>query len=235
MTFMKTDILLLHGALLSSSSMGPFAALLESNYGVHVFNFPGHGGREFSTQPLSMNLLVKDVNEYVQQKNLNGCIVFGYSMGGYAALKVEAEYPGTFQSIITLGTKFNWDKQTVSEQVSKLDPDTVKTKVPAFAAQLKEMHGDSWSRLLNETAGLMNGLSPEYISDKELNSIKCNVMLCVGDQDQMVTIDETKLIASKIKNAAVKILPATPHQFSKVDLTILAQVISESITNNNAG
>ena len=35
-------------------------------------------------------------------------LCFGYSMGGYAALLLEAMSPGTLGGVVTLGTKFEW-------------------------------------------------------------------------------------------------------------------------------
>jgi len=79
-------IILLHGALGSANQLQPLAEALESNFEVHTFNFSGHGGRPFGNKQFSISLFSEQINEYMQVSGISRAPVFGYSMGGYAAM-----------------------------------------------------------------------------------------------------------------------------------------------------
>ena len=54
-------------------------------------------------------------------------------MGGYVALQLANKHPKYVQKIITLGTKFAWDKETAAKEVKMLNPEKIEEKIPAFA------------------------------------------------------------------------------------------------------
>ena len=61
--------------------------------------------------------------------NVHAPIVFGYSMSGYVALALEAERPGTFSGIVTLGTKFAWTPDVATTESARLDPAAISKKL----------------------------------------------------------------------------------------------------------
>jgi esterase/lipase len=129
------QLLVLHGALGAQQQFEELKTLLESQFTVHTLNFEGHGGRT-SNAPFSMDLFVENVRDYLQENNLSSCSVFGYSMGGYVALKFAAKFPGTVNEIVTLGTKFGWSPEIALKETAMLNPEKIEEKVPKFAAAL---------------------------------------------------------------------------------------------------
>lgn len=225
---MKPQLLLLHGALGNSAMMQPLADELKNEFEVFVLGFPGHGGEPFSKERLSMPLLSDALDKFLTDKDIRKPVVFGYSMGGYAALWLEAKNAGTFKSIITLATKFGWDKETVAIETAKLNPSLMKEKIPAFTEMLAERHGkDQWEQLVNETAHLMRMLEEKHLSAIDFAGLNCPVILMSGDQDKMVTPDETKETAAKIPGANCQILENTPHPFEKINIRMLADQIRQ--------
>ncbi|MER3328768.1 MAG: hypothetical protein RIF34_04250, partial [Candidatus Kapaibacterium sp.] len=57
----KKDIILLHGALGSSSQFAPLIVKLESEYNVHTFDLPAHGKLAYQSDLLSMYSFVNFV------------------------------------------------------------------------------------------------------------------------------------------------------------------------------
>src|SRR5436190_16411453 len=137
----KTQLLLLHGALGAASQFSSLAEKLSAHYTVHTMDFPGHGGKPFPEGSLKMPLLAEHLADYVREFHLQGCSVFGYSMGGYAAMWLENEEPGTFGKIQTLGTKLDWNPDAAQREAMLLNPDKMQEKIPAYVKHLEARHG----------------------------------------------------------------------------------------------
>lgn len=226
---MKT-IVLLHGALGSEFQMIPLKKQLEHTYHVHTFNFEGHGGRANSGE-YSIDRFVRNVLDYLNEKELEKVSIFGYSMGGYVALKFAANYPERIEKVATLATKFDWNPQSSEKEVKMLNPEVIETKVPKFADHLKYIHSPlNWKDVLHETANMMIDLgNGKGLKENELKSIQFPVMIGIGDQDNMVSIEETKHVSQQLPNASLKIFKDFPHPIDRMDIQRLAEEIIKFI------
>ena len=220
-------VILLHGALGSLEQLMPIASSLQKKgFEPHPLEFSGHGqtpnSDRFNIQQFSEELL-----EFINQKSIQGADIFGYSMGGYVALYTAANHPVEIGKIITLGTKFHWDEKTALNEQKNLDPDTILQKVPKYAVSLEKRHGAEWKNLLQRTAAMMlemghnNPLKPEHFS-----KITKACMIGIGDNDQMVTLDETLKVYKQLPNARMYMLPNTKHPMEMVNTHLLSEIIS---------
>ena len=103
---MKTKLLLLHGALGSRQQFEPWKKILADSFEVFDFNFSGHGGYLIDG-PFSIDQFVQDTMAIINENDLDSPNIFGYSMGGYVALKLAHDFPGSVNRIITLGPNFD--------------------------------------------------------------------------------------------------------------------------------
>jgi pimeloyl-ACP methyl ester carboxylesterase len=223
----KPSLLILHGAIGASSQLKAIAEKLSANYQVHLFDFPGHGGKTLPDKPFSIQLFSAAVLNYIQEHNLQQLTIFGYSMGGYVAMHLAKYHPEFIKRIITLGTKFHWDEATATKEIKMLDAAAIVAKVPAFAATLEEMHApNDWKEILQRTANMLiemgrdNPLKPEDY--KEIR-IPCLIML--GDRDKMVTLEETVTVYKSLADAQMAVLPGTPHPVEQVDPALVSYLI----------
>src|SRR5215207_2697818 len=132
----KPQVLLLHGALGAASQFTSLAERLSAKHTVFTMDFPGHGGKPFPEESLKMPMLAEHLADYVREFHLQGCTVFGYSMGGYAAMWLENEEPGTFGKIQTLGTKLEWNPDNAQREAVLLNPEKMQEKIPGYVKQL---------------------------------------------------------------------------------------------------
>lgn len=218
----KPKLILLHGALGTDEQMGALALSLSEGFAIRNLLFNGHGaaqaGMAFNIEDLSQQLLL--------EMNSEKAWVFGYSMGGYVALTAASRAPELFDGVITLGTKFDWSMQTLEKELAQLDPDKIREKVPQLAAMLEKRHGERWPQLVVETANMMRHLSTHH-SEIESNwsDMKTRVLMLLGDQDKMVTQQETTQVAELLSNSVMKILPETPHQIERTNTEMLVSEI----------
>ena len=228
-------IILLHGALGSANQLQPLAEALESHFEVHTFNFSGHGGRPFGNKQFSISLFSEQINEYMQVSGISRAPVFGYSMGGYAAMYLASRFPGKISKLITLATKYHWDEKTAAREVKMLDGKTIREKVPAFATQLEERHTpNDWLVLLEKTSQLLTDLGKHNVLQPEdYTSVTTPCLLLLGDRDKMVTLDETVAVYKQLPNAQLGVLPGTPHAFEQVNVSLLSRLIKEFVALPN--
>lgn len=223
---MHLPLLLLHGALGSAAQFDELRRHLPADLPVYALNFPGHGGLSTNTE-FSIPNFAESVLAFLKENNLARVRIFGYSMGGYVALYLAWKYPERVESIATLGTKFDWTPGTAARETARLDPEKIAAKVPAFAQMLAERHAPAdWHAVLRQTAGLLSGLGNGHALGQEaFAAITCPVRIGLGDEDNMVTREESEQVAGWLPRGSFEILPGTKHPFEQVDATILATFI----------
>ncbi|HQW87355.1 MAG TPA: alpha/beta fold hydrolase [Flavobacteriales bacterium] len=220
------NILLLHGALGTKRQLAFLADGLDHAH-CRSLTFTGHGEDELPEDGLSFDRFLHDIDTALEKVD-SAVHIFGYSMGGYAALLWAARNPGRVASVTTLGTKLVWTPEGLQKELKKLDPAVMEEKVPEFAMGLAAAHGpERWKELVKRTADLMTGLAAQpLLTDEVLAAIECPVLLIVGDRDTTAVPEDTLLTARKLKDAGVMVLPRTRHPFEEVDLDLLITQLS---------
>lgn len=217
-------LLLLHGAIGAKDQFAVLQNEISRNFDVHTLNFSGHGNQPLPASDFSIKLFADEVVSYIESNNLKGTDVFGYSMGGYIALYIAANFPGYINRIFTLATKFNWSPEIARKEITMLNPLTIKSKVPAFARTLSLRHGEEkWEALLEKTTGLMRSLGDKNVLNNDLlNKINNRVQIGIGDKDKMVTIEESLNVYRQLKNGTLYIMPQTAHPIEQANTKQLA-------------
>jgi len=223
----RPHLLLLHGAIGASHQLAPLAEALQENYTVHTLNFSGHGGEAFPQEAFSISLFTKEVMHFLRHQNIDISNIFGYSMGGYVALHLAKHHPQQVGKIVTLATKFHWDEATAARETKMLDAATIQQKVPAFAEQLKHRHHpNDWTMVLDKTKDMLQALGVQNtLHPAACASITTPSLLLLGENDKMVTVEETIDVQQAMPNAQFRSLPGTAHPIEQVDTGMLARTI----------
>lgn len=227
---MKNDVLILHGALGSASQLEPVRATLEtSGCSVHSMDFSGHGGVAFVDQ-FGIEQFAADVLQWLDKNSISKVDIFGYSMGGYVTLWVAHEHPERVDSIVTLGTKFDWNVESASHEVKKMNPEKILEKIPAFARILEKRHApNDWKELMQKTSSMMLGLGEKPLLTPEVfNSIENPTLICLGDQDDMADRQYSEDVAKCLPGGKFLSLENTPHPIEKVSLSKLISILTRA-------
>ena len=229
---MKPPLLLLHGALASAAQLKPLAREMAAFYDVHPVEFGGHGGRPLVAGEFSMAGFARELLAYLRDQQLAAVHVFGYSMGGYAALAAAVQAPEQFLSITTLGTKFDWSPATAALETRFLDAEKMREKVPRFVAQLEQLHAPTpLAELLAATAALLRGLGDApLLTPANLSALEVPVQVLVGELDQTAGVDASRRFADYMPRALFEIIMNTPHPLEKVNPDLLAARVIRFIT-----
>jgi pimeloyl-ACP methyl ester carboxylesterase len=223
-------ILLLHGALGSSKNFDLLVPLLQNNFEVHALTFEGHGGKTIPNHDFTMEGFANEVLEYLDQNKIDKISIFGYSMGGYVGLYLAKHFPERITKLYTLATKINWTVDGAIKEASMLNPIIIKEKVPKFALALEQLHRENWEALMQKTAQMMLQLGEKpTLKEEDFEQITIPVLISVGDNDVMVTMEETEKAFQKMPNAQLYIMPNTIHPIEKVDVEELANQIKRFV------
>jgi pimeloyl-ACP methyl ester carboxylesterase len=219
------DLIILHGALGSEAQFEQLKALLSPNFNVFNFNFSGHGGRAFEG-PFSIDRFARELALFMHDKGLANAAIFGYSMGGYVALRFAHLYPEKCTGIFTLGTKFHWTPESAARETAMLNVEKMKEKIPQFCEVLRKRHAPlDWEMVVEETKAMMTRLgSGEAIHPREMR-ISIPVTISVGDADNMVSREESAEAAAAIPGAAYLVFEGFKHPIEQVDQQLLAREI----------
>ena len=224
-------LILLHGAIGSSGQLKALEQILSSKFEVHNLDLPGHGGSALPEE-YSIQFFAGHVKKYCQEKQLENISIFGYSMGGYVAMYLAKTNPELVQRIVTLATKFHWDETTAAKEIKMLQPDIIRQKLPDFARTLEERHAPlNWEVVMSKTAAMLTSLGKDNaLKIEDYASIKQPCLVMLGDRDKMVSFEETVAVYKALPNAALSILPSTPHPVEFVDNEMLTYILQRFLS-----
>lgn len=228
----QTPLLILHGALGAKDQFEALKKDLSENFEVHTLNFSGHGGLPFA-KDFSIDRFKEELKVYIQDNALEGANIFGYSMGGYVTLRLLYEEPNIISKLFTLGTKFDWTPESAAQEVKMLNPEKIEEKVPAFAQALAKRHQpNDWKEVLLRTKDLMLQLgNGSALTLKDFQKIESPVIIGIGDQDNMVSLEESKNVADLLPHGALKIFEGFKHPIEQVNTGQLATALSDYFKN----
>jgi esterase/lipase len=213
---------MLHGALGSKEQFVELEEILGGKFRVHTLNFSGHGRRPSHHHAFTIQNFSHEVLDWMNEHYIKTIDVFGYSMGGYVALWLARFYPDRVGRIFTLGTKLKWNEEEAEKELKMLNPEKVLEKVPAFAQSLEERHGEhEWKSLMSKTALLMKDLAHTHLTEQDFIKISHHVLLGRGEQDNMVTFEETDYVHHLLKNSEFRSYENVVHPIEKVPVELL--------------
>ena len=224
------NLIILHGALGAKSQFEQLASQLKDDFDVHILEFSGHGTKADDSVDFSIELFAQNLKEFMQENGIQKPLIFGYSMGGYVALKLESQYPGSIEKLVTLGTKFDWNPESAEKEAKMLNAEKIAEKVPAFAGYLKSLHGeDNWKLVLQRTAKMMLELGNKpALRSYDFHQIQIPVQLLRGEKDVMVTKEETTEVQSLLGNGSYHEVAEWVHPINLVPSDQLAQQLLSS-------
>ncbi|SIQ64854.1 Pimeloyl-ACP methyl ester carboxylesterase [Chryseobacterium sp. RU37D] len=221
------NLILLHGALSHSEIFEPFKAELLKYFTIHTPLFSGHGNMKIPENGITIEKYTQELKDFILKENLNDVYIFGHSMGGYVALCYALEHPEKLNSIMTLGTKFDWTEEQALKESKMLNPEVIVEKVPKYAELLENQHGTKWKQLLTAIAGMMVSLGKNPPLKDNVSTINIPVQIMMGDQDNMVTIEESTDVYRRLPNAKLSVLPDTKHPLDKVRTNLLLNAMKD--------
>ena len=127
-------IVILHGLFGSGDNWKTYAnKLVSQGFCIHLIDQRNHG-RSFHTDEFNYELLVIDLKNYLDQNNINDCILMGHSMGGKTAMNFALKYSEYVSRLIVLDIAPKYypvHHNKILEALTSLDLDQISTRKEA--------------------------------------------------------------------------------------------------------
>ncbi|MDT7830881.1 alpha/beta fold hydrolase [Flavobacteriaceae bacterium S356] len=91
--------LILHGYFGMGDNWKSLGNKFAEFYEVHLIDQRNHG-RSFHADEFDYEIMVEDLYNYIEQHNLEDCILLGHSMGGKTAMLFAVEYPELIHKLL---------------------------------------------------------------------------------------------------------------------------------------
>lgn len=196
-------LLLLHGNGGSIKTQKERIKYFSQYFKVIAIDSRAHGkSRDVPGNELTYRQMAKDTKVLMDSLQIKDTYIWGQSDGGILALLLAIDYPEKVSKIATFGANVFPGEEAIYGELVDMVKDTLKTTT-------------------NEhTRKLYNLLAYQpHISDAELNSIQCPVLLMAGDRDA-IKPEHTLHIFKEIPHSNMFIMPGATHfgAYQKPDL-----------------
>lgn len=196
-------LLLLHGYTQSSKSWKPYVKEYAKEYEVYLIDLTGHGKSEPFKEDLSIKSIAHDLNSLIQYLQLEEIKAIGFSFGGDVLYQLTLINPSLIKSMITIGAVGTWTINNFPEYLKAFTFEN-RNNFP----WLKTSHdGDEHIK------AMMNQFKNYTIkvSDEELQSIKPEILIMIGDDDEGMDLEEVIRVKKNLPKSDLWILPNVAH------------------------
>lgn len=209
---------------------------LTRDFDLILADLRGHGRSGNAARDLRLDRMARDVQGMLDALAVDRYHLAGYSLGGYLGLMLAGRDP-RLATLLLHGTKLYWTRESIAATRGQLDPDAIRAKVPAFAAQLEQSHGPDWPVLARQAADFVAGMgAPESgaLAEADLAAIACPVVVSVGDRDELVPVAEALRLSAALPDAGLAVLPRTRHPFPTLRPALLLPIIRSLVERASA-
>ncbi len=206
--------------------------VLSDSYGVVSFDNRGVGKSDKPDIPYSIELMADDVARLMESLGIEKAHILGVSMGGYIAQQLAIKYPKKVRSLVLGCTSFGGPQSIpLTEEalqsmlkVEGLNAEEVirqgfKVAIsPKFLANYPEVVDQlvAW-RLDNPTPRYawerQFAAARAFNVETQLKKIKVPVLVITGSEDIVVPPQNSILLAERISEAQLVIIPGGGHLF----------------------
>ncbi len=179
-------LLLLHGNGEDHTIFDALTPLLSQTYTVYAIDSRGHGASN-PTEEYSYIDMAEDIAQLITSLEIHAPVLYGFSDGGIIGLLLALHHPGLISRLIISGANLN--------------PRGMKLTFLHKVKQHYKKSGNPLERMMLE--------EPD-IKPSALAQIRIPVLVLAGEHD-IIKSAHTKLIAAKLPNAQLAIIPGEDH------------------------
>lgn len=176
-------LVVLHGAYMTIDAMGEIVPALAETRRVIAVELQGHGRTADIDRPITYEHMADDVAALLRHLEIKNADIFGYSMGGAAAIQVTIRHPDVVRKLVVASASYTSDgaHPEMLEMIpsitpeafagSPLEEDYLRTApnpedFPTLVAKLKQLD-----------------MEPFAWPQEDIRGISAPTLLIIGDSD----------------------------------------------------
>lgn len=223
-----TPILFVHGYPLNKTMWDDQVKGLSPRFRVVTMDLRGHGESEAPLWFSTMEVFADDVCALLDHLKIGRTVLAGLSMGGYIALAFYRKYKNRVKGLVLADTRPQPDTpegkqgrftaaQTAHKNGAGAIADVMVPKL--LSAQSVTGRPDlvqAVRQMITKTP--VTGIAADLMAMAErtdsvalLPEITCPTLIIVGEQDKLTPPADAQLMAQKIPNAQLEIIPGAGH------------------------
>ena len=231
---------------------------LAEKFQVITFDNRGAGETGKPAGPYTISMMANDTANLLEALELENVHIMGHSLGGFIAQELGVYRPDLVNRLILASTNFGGKKvvPTTPEAYKILtnrqgDPvELVRRGIAvACAPGFEERQPQVVQELLNYrftgpvpaeqfSAQVAAGEGTSALTDQQVNermaALRMPVLVLFGEEDRVVPPENAVLMAEKLPDARVKIIPNTGHIFPIEDPEATIQAMVEFLSEGEA-
>ena len=202
--------------------------LREGRYRLVALDWRGFGESEIDREILTMETLADDVAALMDWLGMEGAVLCGLSMGGYVAFAFLRKYPQRVRGLILADTRPEPDSEegkanreqlarlaetqgveaVADLQIPRLLSEETRRQRPEVEAQVRRLIAAATPRGI---AAASRGMAQRADARGLLPTIRCPVLVVVGELDQLSPPSLAQEYAARIPQAQLQVIPRAAH------------------------
>jgi pimeloyl-ACP methyl ester carboxylesterase len=209
-------LVMLHGA--ASAGREDWAAqvpLLSKAFRIYLPDARGHATtRGEAAQGITGEMLLADLEGFIDALHLETLHLAGFSMGAMTALWYATRHPERLRTLLVAGIGLEREPRA-SVARALMNPDRRPATGPLSEAALARRHdpfqgAGAWRSLLVALAADIAGAPGP--TPAELHRVELPVLVAVGDRDSFVPVDQAWALARQVPAGRLLVVPDGPHE-----------------------
>ena len=223
-------IVFCHGLICNCRMFDAQVEAFKDNYRCVTFDFRGHGKSGLARNGSDMEALSDDVVRLIQVLNCEPCHLLGFSMGGFAALRLAINHSSFLRSLILVGTTSD---PMPKEEIFQFQMLGFMARWIGFWSIVNQVMPMMFSEsFLNdpEKLELKNKWRNHILSNPktgaahavkgvigrkgvydQLDKISLETLIIVGDKDKLAAPENSIRIHKKLQNSTIVTVPDAGH------------------------
>ena len=241
-------IVFLHAFPLNRTMWAEQVKALSSQFRAITIDLRGHGESDAPLWHYTLDQAADDVIGLLDHLSIRQAVFVGLSMGGYVLFALYRKYADRVQGLVLADTRAQADTAEGKEarfQMAQiaykngpsaiadimlpklLSPATIQTR-PELVRRVRTMiEGTQVSGI----AGDLMALAERPDSIALLNQITCPTQIVVGEQDLATPPSDAKLMADRIPDARLTIIPGAAHLSNMEQPGLFNETIRSVVSN----
>jgi 3-oxoadipate enol-lactonase len=239
----KQSVLFVHGFPFDHAIWDEQVSVLRKDYYCASYDVRGLGKSPAGDGQLTMEMLVDDLFDLIDELKLEKPVVCGLSMGGYIALRALEREQEKFGGAVLCDTKSDPDsdeaklnrangiKKINNEGARKFCEDFIKN---CFAPGSIEKMKEKYTQIVDKAAGFdpiglkgcLLAMAGRKSTTEFLPRIKISTLFLCGEKDNLTPPDLMKNMSEKINGAKFSVVPGSGHLSSVENHSFVTNEIS---------